>query len=944
MEQEGPPPRVAIALLGPFEVTLNAAAVSITRRQARMLLAFLALNPDRFFSPAQLAEEIGPATRSRTGEISKNQIQQLVAEIHRKLPVRESASPVLENRAGFGYRLNSNGARIDVSEFKTAFARAKVLLSERDYSRAREELHACLTIWRGTALSGIDEGLFAERASHALEEVRRQAFQLQIDVDLVLGHFDDVIPRLIREAVDEQPDETLGLRLALAYYGRHRTDEALDLCRRIHQRAKSQGRDPSRLVAEAQKAILEGERAEDAVARLIRMPSAPPDNLPLSITHFIGRKKELARLDDVVPSRRFSRYPTTVLVTGLPAVGKTSLVVTWAHSNKEHFPDGRLYYDLHGFSSKQPQSPQRVLTRVLRALDVPARHIPPDESDQVVLYQQKLAKKKILLILDNVADAEQVRPLLPVEQQAMVVITSRSTLPGLTLDREVSEIRLGSLLDGEASSLLERIIGTKAHQEPDAVASLIRLCGNHPLALRIVAQRASTSRQQLRDLSRGLSEAGRERTTRLVTADGDRAVATAFSWSYTKLRPAAARAFHLLSLHPGTAISTHAAAALLGTGDPQPLLERLAGQSLLEQTSQGSHRFHDLVQGYAEQCAAEFEPAAEQHAAIQRLLDWYLYTAQAADDMVLPRRAVRPPLDPSASRWPPLTFSRREEALAWCEAEAPNLVAAVCRASEVGMASVAWQLPAVLWGYFYLTKSWTDWTTCYRIGLAASRHPSIKDEPHTRYGQAWMLTGLGTAHWSMGEPDQAISHYGQAIDLWREIGHRAGEAMVLNNRGAARGAVREGLADLRGALRIRQEVGDRLGVAQSMSNLAETYSTMGRFALAVPLLWKAYRIHCESRSGFGKATTVHNMAVAYRGLGDFQRAERCLLHALRVRRSIQDRHGQAETLRLLGTVQCDIGRREAARQSLDEALSLFKQLDDPQAIEVEKRLGELKDR
>jgi tetratricopeptide (TPR) repeat protein len=346
-----------------------------------------------------------------------------------------------------------------------------------------------------------------------------------------------------------------------------------------------------------------------------------------------------------------------------------------------------------------------------------------------------------------------------------------------------------------------------------------------------------------------------------------------------------------------------AAVALLGTGDSLPLLERLASQNLREQAGLGSYRFHDLVRGYAEQCAAEYEPAAEQRAAIERMLDWYLYTAQAADDLILPRRAVRPPLDSAASRWPPLAFSGRDEALAWCEAEAANLVAAVGQAAEIGLASIAWQLAAVLWGHFYLTKSWSDWTACYRTGLAASRDPSIKDEPHTGYGQAWMLTGLGTAHWSMGEPDQAIGYYDQALDAWRGIGHQAGQAMVLNNRGAAREATRGGLADLRRALRIRQEISDRIGMAQSMSNLAVTYCAMGRFALAVPLLWKAYRIHCESRSDFGKAMTVYNMATAYRGLGDLPQAERCLQHALRVRRKIQDRHGQAETLHLLGAVQ-----------------------------------------
>jgi tetratricopeptide (TPR) repeat protein len=939
--QEDSPPRVGIALLGPFEVTLDAEAVSITRRQARTLLAFLALHPDRFFSPAQLAEALSPAARSGGSEISKNQIQQLVVEIHRKLPARDGAAAVVESRAGFGYRLNSSGTRIDVAQFHAAVAQAKASLADRDYSSAGAQLQACSAMWRGDALGGIEEGSFVERCARALEEARGQVFQLRIDVDLVLGRFGDVIPQLIGEAVDERPDEALGLRLALAYYGCHRIDEALDLCRAIHEAAKDQGRDPSRLVREAQEAILDSERAQELVARLIQMPAVPPDNLPLDITHFIGRHRELARLGEAVPSRRISPYPATVLVTGLPAVGKTSLVVAWAHANREHFPDGRLYYDLNGFSGKQAQSPQRILTRILRALDVPARHIPPDESDQLELYHQRLSKKKILLILDNAIDAEQVRPLLPVEQQAAVLVTSRSTLLGLTLDREVAQINLGPLHDDEARSLLERIVGTKAQEEPDAVAGLIRLCGNHPLAIRIVAQRASTSRRQLGDLARGLGEAGRERTALLETADGDRAVATAFSWSYKKLRPAAARAFRLLSLHPGTVISTQAAAALLGLGDPRPLLERLAGQSLLEQADRESYRFHDLVKGYAEQCAAEHESAPEQRAAIERMLDWYLHTAQAADDLILPRRAVRPPLDPAASRWPPLAFSRREEALAWCEAEAANLAAAVFQAAETGMAATAWQLPAVLWGHFYLTKSWSDWTACYRVGLAASRRPSIQREPHTGYGQAWMLTGLGTAQWSMGEPDQAIPYYDQALEVWREIGHRAGQAMTLNNRGAARGATREGLADLRRALRIRQEIGDRLGVAQSMSNLAETYCAMGRFALAVPLLWKAYRTHCESRSAFGKATTVHNMAVAYRGLGDLQQAERCLLHALRARRKIQDRHGQAETLHLLGTVQRDDGRDEAARDSLDEALTLFRQLDDPQVVAVGKLLDEL---
>ncbi|MEU8657221.1 helix-turn-helix domain-containing protein [Actinoplanes philippinensis] len=325
--------------------------------------------------------------------------------------------------------------------------------------------------------------------------------------------------------------------------------------------------------------------------------------LPRPIPDFTGRGRELAQLRRVAAAAQPAPVVAPVMtVSGTAGVGKTTLAVQAAHLLGTEFTGGTLFVDLRGMDAR-PAGAAETLARLLSAFGVGDTEIPADETDRAGLYRDLLQHRRILVVLDNVADEAQVRPLLPGPGPSLTFVTSRRLLAGL---EGVHRLNLTQLPAGDAATLLRRIIGDR---EPEAISEVVELCGRLPLALRIAGNRLmSRPHWTVRHLADRLSGEHR-RLDQLIA--GDLRIAAAFSLSYTQLSPQARRLFRRLSLAPGGDFDASLARAL-DPADPEGIedaLDELVELSLLQAHVDGRYRFHNLIRLFARERLAEEEAA-----------------------------------------------------------------------------------------------------------------------------------------------------------------------------------------------------------------------------------------------------------------------------------------------------------------------------------------------
>ncbi|HEY0719532.1 MAG TPA: tetratricopeptide repeat protein, partial [Streptosporangiaceae bacterium] len=671
---------------------------------------------------------------------------------------------------------------------------------------------------------------------------------------------------------------------------------------------------------------------------------ARPMQLPADIADFTGRGRHVQQVCDLLSAGRAEDNPGAVpvaLVAGAGGLGKTALAVHAAHRLRSEYPDGQLYVDLQG-AAAQPLEAAEVLARFLRDLGVDGAQIPAGHEERAAQYRTRLNGRRMLVLLDNVRDAAQVRPLLPGTATCSVVVTSRNRLPDLVGG---SLVQLGVLEDGEALTMFSRIVGaSRAAAEPDATAEVLVACAGLPLAIRICAARlAARPAWSIQSLADRLNDEHR-RLDELKA--GDLAVRASFEVSFSSLPPAVppgrtspAHALRILGLWPGPTISLPAAAALLGEPEAgvAATLEFLVDAHLLESPAPDCFSFHDLVRVYAAERALAQEPERTRQDAVYRLIAWYLHTASAADTMVTPQRdrvaidMVPPPAEPT-------TFPDSSRALRWAEQERLNLVAATRQAAGYGFHDVAWRVPVAVLGCFNTLSCHTEWVSSHLVALESARKAG------DRQGEAWVLNNLGVAYRQLGQ-DEAIGFLQDALRIRREIGDRRGEAQTANNLANAHiqlGRSAEALEPLNRALVLQREVGHRYGEGVALNNTGEAYLALQDWDQAIGWLVQARALFAELAIPHGEGYALHNLGHAHLGLGDYQAALDHFGRALAIRRAIGERHDQAVTLLFTGRAQARMGRPEQARRSWTEAGTLFDELDDEaQAAQVRAELAGL---
>ncbi|HEV2377305.1 MAG TPA: NB-ARC domain-containing protein [Streptosporangiaceae bacterium] len=478
---------------------------------------------------------------------------------------------------------------------------------------------------------------------------------------------------------------------------------------------------PLRRDALAQRAAMEARAATTAGAPVPAWPAGRatvvPRLLPTPATGFTGRGAELSVLDRHLDTEAAAPVLLSA-ISGMGGVGKTALAVHWGHLARHRFPDGDLYIDLCGYHpSRLPVPPLEALGVLLPALGVPAGQLPVSGEERVAAFRTLMTGRRMLLVLDNARTAEQVRPLLPASPTCVVLITSRSRLPSLVAREGVQRVVVDVLTPAEARRLLRQVIGPeRADAEPGAVAALAEVCGYHPLALRIAAERVTAGQQGT--IAAGLARLTDQfhRLDALATGDDETtAIRAVFSWSYDALGTAHQQLFRMMGLHEGADITVPAAAALAGcpVGRCASLMADLVGAHLVTEHSQDRFRLHDLLALFARDRALAEEPEAGRSQALARLGSWYLHSACAARVALSPHLPpMQPP--PPATAVPPQAFTSHADALSWCEAERVNLVAMSVTAASHHDEPVAWQLPTALYAYFDLRKHYSDWITTHR--------------------------------------------------------------------------------------------------------------------------------------------------------------------------------------------------------------------------------------
>lgn len=940
-----------LEVLGPLQAWLGDTRPDLGQVQQRVVLAVLAINANRPLGRDQLVDAVWG---SAAPTYAVNLLQKYMSRLRRVLePVRSARAPSqMLTWTDAGYLFSVPAGCLDLDVFDRELARSRAARSAGDLPGAAQALHAALALWRGPAFDGLTSPLLdAER--ERLAERRIGAIEDRIDIDLALGNDEDLVAEL-RQLISDHPlRERLRGLLMRALYRSGRQAEALAAFRETqHHLITELGVEPMTELQELHQRMLRGDAALAGPQRVERpaagppavaLPASPsPAQLPHGMPDFAGRDDELARLNTLLTARGDdgSRAGVTIVaITGTAGVGKTSLAVHWAHQIKHLFPDGQFYVNLRGFD---PQGtvlgPDKALRSFLDACGVPPQRIPTSLEAQAALYRSVLADRRVLVVLDNARNTDQVLPLLPGSPGCLVVVTGRNRMSGLLAAGAVP-LTVDLLTAPEARRMLGRRIGQRrVDAEPAAVDDIAAACARLPLALAIVAARAAFHPQfTLTALAGELREA-RGGLDAFVGENASNDARAVLSWSYRTLSDPAARLFRLLGLHPGPHLAAPAAASVAGLplAQTRRLLAELSSAHLLDERAPGRFAFHDLLRAYAAEQAELIDNQEQRTAALGRLFDHYLTTARAADRLLYPYRvlaAVDPP-DPAVTT---VTFRDTGEALGWLQAEHPVLLASIDRAVATGFDAYAWRMVLTITPFLHYQGHWHDWTASLRRGLEACRH--LGDVG----GQADAHRLLNVANAYHDRFAEAGTHAREAMLLFAELGDHAGAAQVhldLARASERQGHFHEAIERARQAVEAFRLAGDRGRQADALNVFGRCHSRLGYHEQALTYCNQALELHQQDGAWPGfQADTWRSLGYAHHQLGQLDDAIRWYDRALALWRDVGDRYEMAIALVGLGDSRRAAHDNDAARAAWLEAQSIFDDLGRPEAEQLRLRLA-----
>ncbi|MFC4049470.1 tetratricopeptide repeat protein [Actinomadura syzygii] len=680
-----------------------------------------------------------------------------------------------------------------------------------------------------------------------------------------------------------------------------------------------------------------GGRAAERPARVVRLPADNP--------YFAGRMISLGKLDLLVGQ---SQWPRAVIVQGMAGVGKTTLAVHWAHRVVDRFPDGVLFADLRG-TARGSVTPAEAMGQVLRAAGVPGDQLPRAEAELAAQCRSLLADRRMLLILDNAARPEQIRPLLAAATSGLVVVTSRRRLPALLEGADVRTLELREMATQEAVDLISNVLGpgdARVRDEDRAVVRLARECGHLPLALGVMAGRlaenpgesiAATVRElAARDggdappYGEGIAGAGlAESAAHGASGPGlDAVLSPTFDVAYRSLRRDQREAFRRLGLVAGPDFTASALAALQDrtVAEASECLEGLRQAYLVHDVGPGRYRMHDLLRDFARRRGLREDSDGELQAAQRRLLAGYLADARAAG--AARARRPRPAVHRGERRERPPAGDERAAALAWFESERRNLVAAVHQAARLGLHRTCWELADALFDFQEFRRYSEDNIAVHQAGLHAAR----TEEDWA--AAAVMLHNLAIAHFELGDSVQAIGYGEDARRGFRAVAppNRYGQAAALATLAdvhVALGRYLTGIEHARRSLAIHRELqrgggGGEAGVARAHDTLARACLGLGDYEAALAHAAEALGARRLIDDEPGVAETLLTVAQVHRRQGNVHEAVSHALEALYIRQELADMHGAAQALTELARMNAALGLRDMAQQDAEQALRTYR--------------------
>ena len=913
---------VEVRLLGAVSLRVDGHPVPVPGARQRVALAALALAPGGTLSSEALADHLW-------GDELPAQVRSALHTTITRLRKLVGTDRVVSTAGG--YTLVVPDDAVDVRRFRYLVGAAR---REEDPDAEARLLVEARGLWRGEPLDGMDSERLRSEHVYPLTEEWFAATERLIDLRLAAGEHSDLTGDL-RALIGRHPlRESLWTRLIRALAAAGRQSEALGAYQEIRTQLLEQaGLDPGEELVAAHAAVLEGNDPVAAAA-----PAQVPRQLPAGFATFTGRADELSMLDGLVaawdadPARR----TVVAVVDGAGGMGKTAMAVHWGHRAASWFPDGQLYVNLRGYGPGAPVDPSVAAGAMLGALSVADEQIPADPDARSGLLRTRLADRRVLLLLDNARDTDQVRALLP-GSSAFVIVTSRSQLRGLVTREGARRLTVAEMSETESVSVLEHAGGSVATASGEAAREMARLCAGVPLALAVAAERLARAAggrvdQLLADL--------RDEQLRLdaLSAGGDQStdVRAVLSWSYQAVTDDEARLFRLLGVAPGLDISTPAAAALVGRPEAETrrLLDRLVDAHLLLEKTAGRFEQHDLIRVYAAELAAG-AAHAEREEAQRRVWSWYHGTAINA------RRELSTHQPLSASGGDPgvdlSDFDDRSAAVAWFYAEHANLAEVVREAAEAGSDVVAWQAAAALGTYFTNQRPWDHPVPILERGLACARRTG------DRYGEGMLLAALGDSHHFRQEYAESLALSRQALVAFQDVEDSVGVVGMLANLGMTLtedGQLDAAIEHYQLAVDACAALDDPGALSLVVGNLAAAYNAAGRYDAAIETAGRALRVSRAAGLPEHAAHVLDELGAAHSAKGEHGTAVAYFHEALELYREVGHPY-EVLTLDHLAEAHRDAGDAGMARETWRSALALATDSGHPYVARIEARLAAL---
>lgn len=958
-------------VLGPLVVRRAGAVLDPGRRKQRLLLIRLLLADGRAVASETLCEDLWQGQPPTAAMPSLHaHVSKLRAVLEQRRSSGRFETLVTESA---GYALRVSPGNLDTVRFTEAFTRTCREIAASRAADALQTVERALGMWRGAALADAADHPFARPEAARLEDLRQSAAELQAAALLLDGQVPQAVAAAEQLTLRHPLRETGWSLLLRALYLAGRHPEALRRYEDVRRHlADELGLDPGPALRALRDGILRHELPAFTLPQPVRgVPTAPPPHrrpapptgddtpgpsalltaggaarsvpagapvprngppalltpaqLPNDLAAFAGRETESAWIPGAghVPDPDGPGAARVVAIGGAAGVGKTAFAVHHAHRIARHFPDGQLFVNLCGFHPRTPAlDPASVLHGFLAALGVPDRLVPEDTAARTALFRSTLAERRVLVVLDNARDEEQVRPLLPNGPGCLTLVTSRNRLTGLAAGDGARPLSLPLLSETEAYEMLARRLGPeRLDAEPEATADIVRLCGRLPLALAVIAARVVLDPTfPLSTVADELRENG-GRLDALTTGDTGTDLRAVFSWSYRALQRPAARLFRLIALHPGPDITAPAVASLIALPPARArrLLNELAQVRLAEQSVPGRYTLHDLLREYAAELTQDEDTGAERRDATARVLDHYVFTGHAGNRLLNhePKPVVPGPLSPGTV---PEQLEDVERVTRWFTAEQPVMERLLQAAVAQRLDRHVTALARVLKEYLNRHERWPEAVAVLTSALDAARRQGDRHE------QGRCLRMLGVVHGHMGHQDEAVTHLDRAATFFEPSDDTETLIEQVRTQYTASyvlglfGRDEEGLARAERALELARETGDPLWTSDPLNAVAKYHTLLGRPEQGIVYSEEAISVFQGLDAPWREAMCWDSLGSAYRATGRHREALAAHHRALAVFEEGRDRKHAIRSLTCIGDTHLAMGDREAARAAWTRTL------------------------